>query len=136
MESWRNGDLSRGSGHVIVTVAAAAKRGLDEPLYFHIFGNMEKHIAITGLAALAQETRLDIHRLLVETGPEGLPAGRIAERLGLPANFATMTGLVAFLTENYCRGDSARCGIAAAPPPETMTEGASRHEAPARPRRR
>jgi ArsR family transcriptional regulator, arsenate/arsenite/antimonite-responsive transcriptional repressor len=127
---------------------------------------MENDVAITALAALAQETRLDIHRLLVETGPEGLPAGRIAERLGLPlptlsfhlaqlkqarlvsarresrsiiyaANFATMTGLVAYLTENCCRGDPARCGIAAAaPPPETMTDGASRHEAPARPRRR
>ena len=133
--------------------------------YFHIFGSMEQETAIAALAALAQETRLDIHRLLVETGPEGLPAGRIAERLDLPlptlsfhlaqlkhaglatarresrsiiyaANFATMTGLVAYLTENCCGGDSARCGIAAATPSETMTKGAPRHEAPARPRRR
>ena len=126
---------------------------------------MENDVAITALAALAQETRLDIHRLLVETGPEGLPAGRIAERLGLPlpplsihlaqlkqarlvsarresrsiiyaADFGTMTGLVAYLTENCCGGDSARCGIAATPSSETMTEGAAGHEATARPRRR
>ena len=48
---------------------------------------MEKQDAITGLAALAQESRLDVFRLLVQAGPEGLPAGQIAERLGVPANW-------------------------------------------------
>jgi len=46
---------------------------------------MEKQNALAILAALAQITRLDIFRLLIEAGPEGLPAGRIAEELDLPA---------------------------------------------------
>lgn len=98
---------------------------------------MEKKDAIAILAGLSQETRLDIYRLLVERGPEGLPAGRIAERLDLPpatlsfhlahlercglldaekagrsiiysANFETMNALMAFLSENCCR-ESACC---------------------------
>ena len=44
---------------------------------------MEKK-AIATLAALAQETRLDIYRLLVQAGAVGLPAGQIGERLRLP----------------------------------------------------
>ena len=51
--------------------------------------------AVPALAALAQETRLAIFRLLVKTGPEGLPAGTIAEKLGLPA--ATLSFHVAQL---------------------------------------
>ncbi|TMH74866.1 MAG: transcriptional regulator, partial [Betaproteobacteria bacterium] len=39
---------------------------------------------VDALAALAQETRLKAYRLLVEAGPEGLPAGRIGEELELP----------------------------------------------------
>ena len=50
---------------------------------------MESEDAIPALGALAQETRLAIFRLLIEQGPEGLPAGHIAERLGVPA--ATMS---------------------------------------------
>ncbi|MGH8496054.1 MAG: ArsR/SmtB family transcription factor [Gammaproteobacteria bacterium] len=98
---------------------------------------MERKDAIEILAGLSQETRLDIYRLLVQRGPEGLPAGRIAERLDLPAatlsfhlahlercglldarragrsiiysaNFATMDALMAFLSENCCR-ESACC---------------------------
>jgi DNA-binding transcriptional ArsR family regulator len=100
---------------------------------------MEKPIVIEALAALAQETRLDIFRLLVQAGPDGLPAGHIGERLGLPAptlsfhlnqlrhaglvmprrdgrsiiyaaDYAAMNGLMAFLTENCCRGDAA-CAV-------------------------
>jgi DNA-binding transcriptional ArsR family regulator len=97
---------------------------------------MEKKGAIAALGALAQETRLDLFRLLVTVGPEGLPAGVIADRLGvLPASltfhlnqlvhaglitqrrlsrhlyysaeYAAMTGLMAYLTENCCgRGTS------------------------------
>src|SRR5215472_13477412 len=103
---------------------------------------METKHALTALAGLAQETRLTIFRLLVEQGPEGLPAGEIVERLGLPnatasfhlkelaradlvtprqvgrfiyysANYATMNGLIAYLTENCCKG--ATCDIACAP---------------------
>src|SRR4030095_12541701 len=92
---------------------------------------METKHVLTALAALAHETRLAIFRLLVETGPEGLPVGKIGERLGTAsptlsvhlkelaiadlvtmrhegrfiycsANFATMNGLLAYLTENCC----------------------------------
>ena len=88
---------------------------------------------IEALAALAHETRLDIFRLLVRAGREGLPAGAIADELGVPATtlsfhlkelksarvvdcrregrsliyssaFETMNRLLAFLTENCCEG--------------------------------
>jgi DNA-binding transcriptional ArsR family regulator len=100
---------------------------------------MENKVAIAALGALAQESRLDVFRLLVRAGPEGLPAGRIAELLGVPANtlsfhlnqlrqaglvtfrresrsliyaaeFAAMNALVGFLTENCCQGALAGCG--------------------------
>jgi ArsR family transcriptional regulator, arsenate/arsenite/antimonite-responsive transcriptional repressor len=103
---------------------------------------MEKTGAIAALAALAQETRLDVFRLLIQAGPEGLPAGQIGERLGLPpatlsfhlnqlkqsglitcrrdgrsliyaAAYGTMNDLLGFLTENCCQGDPAACGIRA-----------------------
>jgi DNA-binding transcriptional ArsR family regulator len=109
--------------------------------YFHIFGNMETKGVLSALAGLAQETRLGIFRLLVEHGPEGLAAGEISERLALPnatasfhlkelthaglvtprqagrfiyysANYATMNGLVAYLTENCCKGQT--CDISCA----------------------
>ncbi|MDR3505097.1 MAG: metalloregulator ArsR/SmtB family transcription factor [Acidocella sp.] len=99
---------------------------------------MEKHDAIAALAALAQETRLDIFRLLVQAGPEGVPAGQLGEQLGLPsatlsfhlkelrhaglitfqregrsliysAEFANMNALLAYLTENCCQGHAAAC---------------------------
>jgi ArsR family transcriptional regulator len=101
---------------------------------------MEKTGAIAALGALAQESRLDVFRLLVQAGPEGLPAGQIGERLGLPAatlsfhlsqlkhaglalcrregrsliyaaSYDTMNLLLGFLTENCCQGDPAACGI-------------------------
>lgn len=46
---------------------------------------MEKVEALVALGALAQETRLDIYRLLVQTGPDGMPAGHIGDQLGLPS---------------------------------------------------
>jgi DNA-binding transcriptional ArsR family regulator len=99
---------------------------------------MKKSSAVTALGALAQPTRLDIFRLLVQKGPEGLPAGEIGERLRLPsptlsfhlnqlrfaglansrrisrsiiytANFTAMNLLLAYLTENCCGGDAERC---------------------------
>mgnify|MGYP000031639249 CR=1 FL=1 len=104
---------------------------------------METSNVIGALAALAQETRLAVYRLLVEHAPEGLPAGQIAERLGIPppslsfhlkelsragliasrqegrfvwyrADLDAMTGLVGYLTENCCRS-SAVCTPACAP---------------------
>ena len=88
------------------------------------------------LAALAQDSRLAIFRLLVEAGRDGMSAGAIAEKLKLPAatlsfhiaqltrakllvarresrfiyyaaNYATMDGLLAFLTDNCCQGNEA-----------------------------
>jgi len=99
---------------------------------------MEKTDALAALAALAQETRLDIYRLLVQVGPEGLPAGHIGERLGQPsatlafhlkelkiarlvsctrngrsliyaAEYPVMSGLLAYLTENCCGRCSDQC---------------------------
>lgn len=103
---------------------------------------MEKANAITALAALAQSTRLDVFRLLVQAGTDGLPAGQIGERLDLPsatlsfhlnqlrhaglvtfrregrsliyvAEYPAMNGLLAYLTENCCQGDAAACGLGA-----------------------
>jgi DNA-binding transcriptional ArsR family regulator len=104
---------------------------------------VKKLAAVAALGALAQETRLDIFRLLVEKGPEGLPAGAIGTRLGLPsptlsfhlnqlrfaglltsqrasrsiiysANFKMMNDLVGYLTENCCGGRPELCAPAAA----------------------
>ena len=100
--------------------------------------------AVAALGALAQEHRLAVFRLLVQAGEEGLPAGAIAERLGLPnsslsfhlaqlaraglirqerrsrsliyrPDFAAMSGLVDYLLENCCAG---ACAPAACLPPE------------------
>jgi len=94
---------------------------------------MEINTAVQSLAALAQETRLSIFRLLVEAGPEGMNAGAIAEAVGVPAatlsfhvaqlaraglvtsrqesrfifyaaNFEGMDELIAYLTDNCCQG--------------------------------
>ncbi|KRQ08189.1 ArsR/SmtB family transcription factor [Bradyrhizobium manausense] len=96
---------------------------------------MEKTDAVTALAALAQDNRLDVYRLLVQAGPDGMTAGAIAEALELAPNtltfhfdrlrmaglvtvrregrsmiyaarFETMNALVGFLTENCCGGVS------------------------------
>lgn len=67
---------------------------------------MEKTAAVEALAALAQETRLDIFRTLVEYQPAGLPAGRIGEILALPGatlsfhlNQLKQAGLIASIRE-------------------------------------
>ena len=94
---------------------------------------MNAEAAVTALGALAQEHRLAVFRLLVQAGPEGLAAGAIAERLGIPASslsfhlaqlskaglvgqerrhrsiiyradYAAMNGLVSYLVENCCAG--------------------------------
>ena len=101
---------------------------------------MKKSTVIAALGALAQETRLDVFRLLVQKGPEGLPAGEIGARLGQPsptmsfhlnqlrfaglvtsrresrsiiysANFKAMNDLVAYLTENCCGGQPELCNL-------------------------
>jgi DNA-binding transcriptional ArsR family regulator len=99
---------------------------------------MEQSEAIAALSALAQESRLDVFRLLVQAGPDGMAAGQIGERLGLPsatlsfhltqlkqaglvmvrrdgrsliytAAYAAMNALLGYLTENCCQGDPAGC---------------------------
>ena len=96
---------------------------------------LEKQDALAALAALAHETRLDVFRLLVQAGPDGLAAGEIADRLGVQAatlshhlkelksarvvhcrregrsliyspDFAAMGDLVGFLSENCCEAGS------------------------------
>jgi ArsR family transcriptional regulator, arsenate/arsenite/antimonite-responsive transcriptional repressor len=99
---------------------------------------MKKHDALAALAALSQDNRLDVFRLLVEAGRDGMPAGSVAEALKLAPNtltfhldrlrdaglvtvrrdgrsmiysarYETMNGLIAYLTENCCRGRADKC---------------------------
>jgi DNA-binding transcriptional ArsR family regulator len=105
---------------------------------------MEKIQAVTALAALAQDNRLDVYRLLVQAGPEGMPAGAVAEALDLAPNtltfhfdrlrmaglvtvrregrsmiyaaqFDTMNALLGFLTENCCGGVACAPAVACKP---------------------
>ena len=98
---------------------------------------MEKDHVVAALAALAQDNRLDVFRLLVEAGPEGLTAGTVAERLSLAPNtlsfhfdrlrnaglvthrregrsliyaarYETMNALLGFLTLNCCAGTASK----------------------------
>jgi len=99
---------------------------------------METKEAVKALAALAQETRLSIFRLLVQAGPQGVAAGRIGESLDVPpatlsfhlkelshaglvssrpegrfiyysTDFERMAGLMSFLTQNCCQGMPEEC---------------------------
>lgn len=99
---------------------------------------MDQSHAVAALAALAQETRLAVFRLLVRAGPEGMIAGAIAEHTGIPgstmshhlatleradlvvsrrasrqihytANFDGMRGLLGFLMEDCCQGNPELC---------------------------
>lgn len=96
---------------------------------------MEVYEAVHALASLAHETRLSVFRLLVQAGPEGIPAGQLNESLQVPAptlsfhlkeltnaglivsrqegrfvyyraNFDAMNALLAYLTENCCQGEA------------------------------
>jgi DNA-binding transcriptional ArsR family regulator len=99
---------------------------------------MEIKAAVTSLAALAQETRLSIYRLLVEAGPDGVSPGRLGEKLKVPGatlsfhlkelaraglvstrqekqfiyyavDFGRMAELMTFLSENCCQGMPRAC---------------------------
>ncbi len=99
---------------------------------------MKTKDAVISLAALAQESRLSIYRLLVQAGPAGMVVGNIAQTLAIPAatlsfhlkeltraelitarqdgrfiyystNFPQMAALLSFLTENCCRGMPQEC---------------------------
>ncbi|HYZ34802.1 MAG TPA: helix-turn-helix domain-containing protein [Crenalkalicoccus sp.] len=100
--------------------------------------------AVGALGALAHEHRLAVYRMLVERGPDGLAAGAIAGRLGIPASsltfhlqhllraglatqrrigrqliyaadFGAMNALIGFLTENCCGRDGPQLAAACAP---------------------
>jgi ArsR family transcriptional regulator len=117
---------------------------------------MKKQDAVAALAALAQDNRLDAFRLLVEAGPEGMPAGHVSEALGVSPNtltfhfdrlreaglvgvrregrsmiysacFDTMNALLAYLTENCCQGRPEQC---------TPARGRAARSSPARQRER
>jgi DNA-binding transcriptional ArsR family regulator len=99
---------------------------------------MENKAAVAALASLAQDTRLSIFRLLVQAGPEGVPAGYIGEALNVPpatlsfhlkelvhagmvssrqqgrfiyysTDFEQMAALMTFLTQNCCQGMPQEC---------------------------
>lgn len=108
-------------------------------LYFYILGSMKAHEAVQSLGALASDARLSMFRLLVKRGPEGYTPSELIERLDIPAptlsfhlkelanaelvvsrregrnlfyspNFARMSALIAFLTENCCSLADESCG--------------------------
>ena len=114
---------------------------------------MKKTDAVAALAALAQDNRLDVFRLLVQAGPEGMPAGAVAAALDLAPNtltfhfdrlrtaglvtvrregrsmiyaaqFDQMNALLGFLTENCCGG-------AACTPPAECKPARKRTKVPA-----
>ena len=106
---------------------------------------MEAATVIQALAALAQENRLAVFRLLVQAGPEGMPAGALAEAVGAPASsmsfhlaqlanaglvsqrrqsrsiiysadYAAMNGVLAYLMENCCGGGECAPAASCVPP--------------------
>ena len=126
---------------------------------------MNTKTVVTALAALAQETRLGIYRLLVQAGPAGMPAGLIAAKLDVPgptlsfhlkelahaglvasesqgrflyyrADYRTMNALLDFLTENCCR-DSQCAGdsVVRVPIPTPASRKAAHAPSAARSRR-
>ena len=107
-------------------------------IYFDILGIMKSRDAVRALGALAQESRLEIFRLLVRRGPTGLAAGQLSDRLGIPpatmsfhlkelssvgliasrrdsrsiiysANYEQMQFLINFLLENCCIDNGGKC---------------------------
>lgn len=99
---------------------------------------MKSEVAVDTLSALAHESRLSVFRLLVKAGPEGMAAGDIARKLTIQPNtmsaqllvlsnaglihakregrsiiytadFAHMTSLLRFLTEDCCSGHPEIC---------------------------
>ncbi len=106
--------------------------------YFDNIGNMKTKDAVRRLSALAQESRLEVFRMLVRKGPDGLAAGELSDKLGLPpatmsfhlkeltqaglitsrresrsiiysADYAQMKKLIDFLLENCCADNGGKC---------------------------
>lgn len=105
---------------------------------------MDERQALIAFGAMSQETRLKIVRLLVRAGPQGMPAGNIAEAAGVSASnvsfhlkelergglvaarrdarsivysaeFQALSGLIRFLMEDCCAGNPAICAPALTP---------------------
>jgi DNA-binding transcriptional ArsR family regulator len=122
---------------------------------------MEMTDAIKRLSAIAQDARLDVFRLLVKVGPEGMAAGEIARKLGIQANtlsaqllvlsnarlvharregrsiiysinFEAMSELLIFLTEDCCAGRSEVCAPLAVVANRCCTPSKTRSTAPSR----
>jgi ArsR family transcriptional regulator, arsenate/arsenite/antimonite-responsive transcriptional repressor len=99
---------------------------------------MDRETVVAALAALAQEHRLEVYRILVQAGPSGMAAGEVASAVGIPPNtlsfhldrlrhaglvmferqgrsliyaarYDTMNALIAYLTENCCGGQPELC---------------------------
>lgn len=116
-------------------------------MVFAVGGEVRTPQAVKALAALAQDTRLAIYRMLVLEGPDGLSAGTIAERLDVPgatltfhmkelanagmvdarqegrfvyysANYNQMNSLLGYLTENCCQGQGCMAPIECVPRPQ------------------
>jgi DNA-binding transcriptional ArsR family regulator len=106
--------------------------------HFDIIGNMKSSDAVKALAALAQDSRLDVFRLLVRKGSTGMAAGELSDHFGMPpatmsfhlkelnnagllasrresrsiiyaANYKHMQALINFLLENCCADDGGKC---------------------------
>lgn len=106
--------------------------------YFDNLGNMKTKNAVSALGALAQESRLEIFRLLVRKGTIGMAAGDLSNHFGMPpatmsfhlkelsnagllisrresrsviysADYNQMQKLLSFLMENCCADDGAKC---------------------------
>lgn len=111
---------------------------------------MDENNAVTALAAIAQNTRLAIFRLLVQAGADGVAAGQIAEQLAIPnatlsfhlkelnraglissrqetryvyysANYAAMNDLLAYLTQNCCGSTEAVSAACCSPVPTAQS---------------
>ncbi len=111
---------------------------VDFHYYIDITRYMDTNTALTAFDALSQATRLEIFRLLIRSGPEGLPAGEVADAVGglqntvsshlavlaraglavserqgrvirYKANFGTAGDLVAYLLEDCCGGSPEVC---------------------------
>jgi len=106
--------------------------------YFDYIGNMKTTQAVGALSALAQETRLEIFRLLVRKGATGMAAGALSEHFAMPpatmsfhlkelttaglitnrrasrsiiyaANYEQMQELISYLLENCCADNGGKC---------------------------
>ena len=124
--------------HATCSIPSCCVECLTRNQYFDNIGNMKTKDAVKRLSALAQESRLEVFRMLVRKGPDGLAAGELSDKLGLPpatmsfhlkeltqaglitsrresrsiiysADYAQMQKLIDFLLENCCADNGGKC---------------------------